>query len=96
MYARISSDPNDTALGGKRQIKDCQALAEARGWTVGEVITDNDVSATRAKPRPAYEQMTAKMALLALVGPVGQAMAWSSSQVWLGAAQPGPVQRGVS
>ena len=53
MYARISSDPNDTALGGKRQIKDCQALAEARGWTVGEVFTDNDVSATRAKPRPA-------------------------------------------
>ena len=30
VYARISSDPNDTALGVKRQIKDCQALAEAR------------------------------------------------------------------
>ena len=32
--------------------------------------------------------------LFALVGPVGQAMAWSRSQVWLGVAQPGPVQRG--
>ena len=61
VYARISSDPNDTALGVKRQIKDCQALAEARGWTVGEVFTDNDVSATRAKPRPAYQQMMSKM-----------------------------------
>ena len=32
--------------------------------------------------------------LSALVGPVGQAMAWSRSQVRLGVAQPGPVQRG--
>ena len=57
VYARISSDPNETALGVARQVKDCQALAEQRGWTVGQVFTDNDVSATSGKARPGYLAM---------------------------------------
>ncbi len=57
--ARISSDRNDTALGVARQVKDCLALAEAKGWEVGEVFTDNDVSATSGRPRPEYERMMA-------------------------------------
>jgi DNA invertase Pin-like site-specific DNA recombinase len=56
IYARISSDEG-TALGVARQIEDCTAEAARRGWPVGEVFTDNDVSATRAKKRPAYERM---------------------------------------
>jgi site-specific DNA recombinase len=57
VYARISYDPNDTALGVARQVKDCLALAERKGWQVGEVFTDNDVSATSGRPRPEYARM---------------------------------------
>ncbi|WP_104061106.1 recombinase family protein [Arthrobacter sp. 4R501] len=56
VYARISSDEG-TALGVARQIEDCTAEASRRGWPLGEVFTDNDVSATRTKKRPAYERM---------------------------------------
>ncbi len=57
VYARISSDPNDTALGVARQLKDCLALAERKGWPVVETFVDNDVSATSGKPRPQYVRM---------------------------------------
>ncbi|MET4588859.1 recombinase family protein [Arthrobacter sp. 754] len=56
VYARISSDEG-TALGVTRQIEDCTAEASRRGWPLGEIFTDNDVSATRTKKRPAYERM---------------------------------------
>jgi site-specific DNA recombinase len=56
VYARISSDEG-TALGVARQIEDCTAEAARRGWPLGEIFTDNDVSATRTKKRPAYERM---------------------------------------
>ncbi len=62
VYARISSDPNDTSLGVTRQVKDCLALAERKGWMVGEVFTDNDVSATSGRPRPEYQRMMAALA----------------------------------
>ncbi|MDP9692713.1 UNVERIFIED_ORG: DNA invertase Pin-like site-specific DNA recombinase [Arthrobacter globiformis] len=58
IYARISSD-DGSALGVARQIEDCTREAERRGWPVAEVYTDNDVSATKAKVRPAYERMLA-------------------------------------
>ncbi len=53
VYARISSDPNDTALGVARQLKDCLSLAEKKGWAVGEVFTDNDVTQAVCTPRGA-------------------------------------------
>lgn len=56
IYARISSD-DGTALGVERQIKDCRAEAKRRDWNVTEVFTDNDVSASTGKRRPAYQQM---------------------------------------
>ncbi len=62
VYARISSDPNDTALGVARQLKDCLALAERKGWPVGETFIDNDVSATSGKPRPQYVRMMTALA----------------------------------
>ena len=61
VYARISSDPNDTALGVTRQLKDCLALAERKGWPVIETFIDNDVSATSGKPRPQYVAMMAAL-----------------------------------
>ncbi|WP_270886597.1 recombinase family protein [Pedococcus sp. 5OH_020] len=57
IYVRISSDPEGKRLGVTRQLKDCQAKAAAMGWAVGEVFEDNDVSASSAKPRPAYQRM---------------------------------------
>lgn len=59
LYARISSDPNDTALGMTRQKADCLALADLRGWTVTpeSIYVDNDTSATSGKPRKHYERM---------------------------------------
>lgn len=57
IYVRISSDPKGQGLGVARQEKDCQAYAARKGWTVEEVYVDNDVSATRRTPRPAYQRM---------------------------------------
>lgn len=57
IYARISSDEEGTALGVKRQIKDCLELAKQRGWTVTHIYTDNDTSASTGKLRPEYEKM---------------------------------------
>lgn len=57
IYVRISRDSEAQGLGVKRQEKDCRALAERLGWRVVEVFTDNDVSASKKKPRPAYERM---------------------------------------
>lgn len=56
IYARISSD-DGTALGVSRQVADCTAEAERRGWTVVETFVDNDVSASRKTPRPEYQRM---------------------------------------
>ncbi|WP_411734214.1 recombinase family protein [Paeniglutamicibacter sp.] len=57
IYVRISQDTEHTGLGVSRQLDDCRAEANRRGWTVVESFVDNDVSATRSKPRPQYERM---------------------------------------
>jgi site-specific DNA recombinase len=54
IYARISSDPTGDQLGVTRQIEDCQALADRRGWPVSDVYVDDDRSAYSGKPRPEY------------------------------------------
>lgn len=55
LYVRISRDTEGEGLGVARQLADCRALAEQRGWDViPEPYTDNDVSAYSGKPRPAY------------------------------------------
>lgn len=57
IYARISLDRAGTSLGTQRQVADCRALAEQRGWTVAEVYVDDDTSAYRGKHRPAYRRL---------------------------------------
>ena len=57
IYARISSDPDGTHLGVDRQIDDCEALAASLGWPVGDVYSDNDVSAYSGRRRPEYERL---------------------------------------
>jgi site-specific DNA recombinase len=57
IYARISSDPEGDMLGVTRQVDDCRALAERRGWHVVDSYVDDDVSAYKGKPRPQYRRM---------------------------------------
>ena len=57
IYARISSDREGLQLGVQRQVEDCKALAASRGWRVAEIYTDDDVSAYKSKPRPAYQRL---------------------------------------
>ena len=57
-YARISDDSEGKALGVGRQRKDCMKLAELRGWKVGQVYEDNDLSAyKRQVHRPEFGRM---------------------------------------
>ena len=57
IYARISSDPDGSALGVSRQIEDCKAWAHKHGTVVAEVYVDNDVSAYSGKARPQYRRL---------------------------------------
>ena len=57
IYARISSDPTGAQLGVTRQIENCRALAERRGWTVRDVYVDDDRSAFSGRARPEYRRM---------------------------------------
>jgi len=62
IYARISEDRNGPALGVARQLEDCRAYAERRGWTVVAEFVDNDVSATnRRRQRPEYLRLLAEI-----------------------------------
>lgn len=72
LYARISHDPLETGLGVERQIKDCTALAERRGWAVAEVFRDDDTSATSGRPRPRYLAMMDALAS----GRLGALVVW--------------------
>ena len=57
VYARISSDREGDELGVRRQLADCQALAERRRWTVVDRYVDNDASAWSGKARPEYRRL---------------------------------------
>ncbi len=72
VYARISSDPNDTSLGVARQVKDCQELSRRMGWRVGETFIDNDVSASNGRPRPQYQAMMQALSC----GELGALVVW--------------------
>jgi DNA invertase Pin-like site-specific DNA recombinase len=47
IYARISYDPDERAVGVERQREDCLRLAASRGWTVVDEYIDNNVSASK-------------------------------------------------
>ena len=57
IYCRISDDREGRGLGVARQEDDCRKLAERLGWQVAKLYRDNDISAFRGKPRPAYQVM---------------------------------------
>lgn len=55
IYCRISKDDRDDRLGVQRQERMCRQLAKDRGLDVVDVLVDNDLSAYKGKPRPAFE-----------------------------------------
>ncbi len=57
VYARISSDREGDQLGVRRQMEDCERLAEERGWVVVDLYVDDDISAWSGKRRPEYERL---------------------------------------
>src|SRR5829696_4816669 len=56
IYCRISKD-DGSALGVKRQEKECRQFARSKGWKVADVLVDNDRSAFNGEHRAAYEQL---------------------------------------
>src|SRR4051794_31108557 len=54
IYCRQSLDRSGDGLAVTRQREDAEALCRERGWTVRDVITDNDVSASTHRPRPGF------------------------------------------
>ncbi len=61
IYARISSDREGDQLGVRRQLEDCERMAEQRGWQVAERYVDDDVSAYNGRVRPEYQRMLADL-----------------------------------
>lgn len=61
IYARQSLDRTGEGAAVERQTADCRRLAEQRGWTIIETITDNDLSASTGKVRPGYQRLLEAM-----------------------------------
>lgn len=57
IYARISQDRTGERGGVTRQLADCRAEAQRRGWPVVAEFVDDDVSAYSGKKRPQYRAM---------------------------------------
>ncbi|WP_274029468.1 recombinase family protein [Streptomyces sp. MMBL 11-1] len=78
LYARISEDPREQERGVKRQVQDLRAYAQARGWTVLETFTDNDISAYNGEQRPDYVKLIARVA----EGDIDVVVALHPSRLW--------------
>lgn len=78
IYLRISQDSTGQALGVTRQQEDCTELAKVLGWDVTEVYTDNDISATSGKARPAYRRMLADID----AGRIDGIVAWHADRLY--------------
>ena len=61
VYARISTDKRkgtkEEGASVAAQVKACKQFILSRGWTVGEIYEDNDISATNGAVRPGFEQL---------------------------------------
>ncbi|WP_439660602.1 recombinase family protein [Lentzea sp. HUAS TT2] len=78
IYARISEDPMLQEKGVTRQLEDGRALAQSRGWTVLDEWVDNDLSALRGGPRPAYEALMKA----ASRGEITRIVAYGMARLW--------------
>lgn len=78
IYVRISLDRTGKAAGVKRQEQDCRKLVAERGWQAVEVYTDNDVSASKSKPRPSYQRLLRDIE----AGKVNAVVAWHPDRLY--------------
>jgi DNA invertase Pin-like site-specific DNA recombinase len=79
IYCRISLDSTGEQAGVERQMKDCRALARARGWEV-VLFRDDDISASKytRKRRPAYRDMLARIR----AGEIGRIVCWHIDRLY--------------
>jgi DNA invertase Pin-like site-specific DNA recombinase len=79
VYLRISEDRRDGA-GVERQEKECREKAQALGWPIIEVFTDNDISASSfsRKRRTDHERMVEAIK----AGRVNAVIAWDSDRMF--------------
>jgi site-specific DNA recombinase len=77
IYVRISQDRAGAGLGVARQEADCRDLAERLGWTVTDVIVDNDVSASKERKRPGYTDLMGRLSR----GEVQGLIAWHTDRL---------------
>ncbi|MQA15519.1 MAG: recombinase family protein [Pseudonocardiaceae bacterium] len=73
VYLRQSYDRHGDELAVDRQRGDCLDLAARRGWTVTDVLVDNDTSASGKVARPGFETLLTALA----GGAVTAVVAWS-------------------
>ncbi|WP_072806695.1 recombinase family protein [Rhodococcoides yunnanense] len=61
IYTRVSADQAGNQRSVTEQEKECRAVCERNGWKVAQVLTDNDIGASRhsRKDRPAYNTLDA-------------------------------------
>ena len=78
LYVRISQDRTGQQAGVDRQRADCEKLAQARGWDIVGVYSDNDVSAFSRKPRPEFERLVRDIE----AGQVDAVIAWASDRLY--------------
>lgn len=77
IYVRISRDRTGESLGVQRQESECRELCDRSGWSVVDVLVDNDISAYSGKRRPGYER------LLEMIrsGDVDAVVAWNTDRL---------------
>jgi site-specific DNA recombinase len=63
IYTRVSQDPKKLGRSVEQQEAECRAVCERNGWTVAEVVSDNDRSASRhaKQSRPGWERVLERL-----------------------------------
>lgn len=59
IYLRQSEDKSGEGTAVERQLAECRAFCENKGWAVDAVLQDNDTSATTGVTRPAFDSLLA-------------------------------------
>lgn len=78
IYTRVSKDPKQRRRSVAEQEAECRAVCEREGWTIADVLSDNDRSASRyaTRTRPAWEQVKHRIA----AGGIDVLVTWEASR----------------